>query len=378
MESKSRGSTKIKIPNENAIIIPIPPRYVVGSACIFSKPDGKSKSFLRFPSRRVKKTATADTTNETKNIPKNSIITICIPYPTYVNYTRMNYGIFLAVIIGFLIPWGGQLKFALPYLLGTIIFFSFLQLDFHMKKFIRKELAYFFFANILILPALIFFATKNLSPDLHLGIFLIALAPTAVASPILVNLIHGDRELNIANVVLYNLIAPATYAILLNIYFSTSDIEIPTVAIFMQLFKLIFIPLVIAIIIRKFKKPATALQKTGDKIGHIIWFGSIAITVSAASSELYSLPGATIAIMFAIIVALASISYGTGFMLSDNTKIRRTLAVNHGYKNNALTIWIALANFSPLAAAPTVAYLVTHHIINGILLKKFNGKIKSP
>lgn len=30
------------------------------------------------------------------------------------------------------------------------------------------------------------------------------------------------------------------------------------------------------------------------------------------------------------------------------------------------------------AAAPTVAYLVTHHILNGILLKKFNGKMKNP
>jgi len=85
--------------------------------------------------------------------------------------TRLvNYGIYLAIILGLIFPAGENVKNLIPILLAIILFFSFLKIKLKIKHFFRKELLYFAIIGLVIVPTIIFFITKNLEAELSPGL----------------------------------------------------------------------------------------------------------------------------------------------------------------------------------------------------------------
>jgi bile acid:Na+ symporter, BASS family len=284
----------------------------------------------------------------------------------------INYGIFAAIVLGVLFPSQGSFKILIPILLALMLFFSFLKLDLRIRKFLRWELGVYFFIGLLILPFLVFLLTKSLDMELRLGIFLVSITPTAIGAPIIVDMIKGNRELVVSNVVLYNLLSPFTYVVLLSLYFKTNALVIPVFSILEKLVLMIFIPLFLALLFKRIIVLDSSLKKIGRVFSPFAFILVIGIAVSSASSELRNMEMLLLLKVFVIVFLFAVVSFALGFLFSKNEKSRKAMSVVFGHKNSTLAIWIALSNFSPLVVVPMVIYVVCHHIINGILIHRFS------
>jgi BASS family bile acid:Na+ symporter len=291
------------------------------------------------------------------------------------NYQKMkrliSYGIYLAIVLGLVFPLDSQYKILIPILLAIILFFSFLKLEYKFSHFFRKELLYYFLIGLIIIPTVVFLFTKNLPTDLRMGLFLVSITPTAIGAPIIVDLIKGNRELIVSNVVLYNILSPLTYSLLLHLFFNESQLIIPTKLIFFKLATMIFIPFILALIVRKFSKLERKLTAASQYISPISFILVIGIAVSSASLYLRELELINLLKISIFVLLLALFSFFIGSVLSKKLKIRKTLSVTFGHKNSTLTTWVALSNFAPPVVIPMILYIIFHHIINGVLIHKY-------
>jgi predicted Na+-dependent transporter len=159
--------------------------------------------------------------------------------------------IYVAIILGLFFPYGSIMKPYLNYILSVLVFFSFIKVEFKLSTFLRKELLIIALVLWGIIPFIVFWATYYLNPEVHLGLFLLSATPPAIASVVVISLIKGDLGLGIVTSVLFNVLSPLSYSVLLSIYFSQSGVDLPIQKIFISLFLIIFIPLTLIFLIQK-------------------------------------------------------------------------------------------------------------------------------
>ncbi|HOV14702.1 MAG TPA: bile acid:sodium symporter, partial [Spirochaetota bacterium] len=140
-----------------------------------------------------------------------------------------------SIVLGIVFPFGEKIKFILPYLLSTLLFFNFLDIDFKLKDVFKIELIYSFVAGTLIFPLLLFFFTLNLDTNFRIGLFLIAITPTAIGSSIIVKLIGGRVDLSIVITVINNFLSIVSYPIMLKIFFNNKTTKVDFFNIFINL-----------------------------------------------------------------------------------------------------------------------------------------------
>lgn len=281
-------------------------------------------------------------------------------------------GLVGSILLGFFIPSLAVLKPAMPYLLMFMLFLSFVRLQFKLGNFIRKELLYFPAVVLLILPFVIAFLTRNMEPAYRIGFFIVSITPQALGSPVIVDGAYGDRELIIANVVLYNLLAPFIFAFLTKFHLG-ADVAIDVVGIMLNVAKIVFIPLGIALVVRRFEKAKIAVNKVARVFNTLALFMIVAAAVSSSTDRLKNAPLGETLTIFGLTMLLASSLFAVGYIISlKNEKMRRTLPVVLGHKNTVLTILVALSNFSGPAAIPAVLYLISHHLLNSLHMGIFS------
>ena len=274
-----------------------------------------------------------------------------------------------AIAVGFLIPQLAILKPALAPFLMLLLFCSFVKLDFSMKKFLRPELALFPIFNWLILPPIVYFATPFLPNELRIGLLLVVITPPALGSPVITSLAKGDLELIVANVTLYNLLAPLSYAFIPTLFLSNENIQIDYLNIFIKVAYFIFTPLILALIIRSNKASKRFILEKVDPLKAPIQIVLIAIAVSTTTSKMKELSYINLSILVAVTFLLAGLLYIIGYVIArKNRLMQKSLPIALGHKNTLLALTIGVASFSELAALPAIFYLIAHHTYNGIII----------
>ncbi|HEY1405795.1 MAG TPA: bile acid:sodium symporter [Spirochaetota bacterium] len=286
--------------------------------------------------------------------------------------TITNIGIFVAIILGIIFPASMWEKKTLPYILGLLLVGNFLKIDLHLHKFFRKELLYFPLIGLLIFPFIVYFGSFFLPLDLRLGLFIIAITPSAIASPVVVDMIDGDRELGVAQVLFSNVIAPVSYSGLLYLFFRTSAVSVPVGAMFRDITLLIIIPFFFSRLITLQKNIYSATCRFFSWFGPIGFLLVIFVAVASSSAQLRKIDPEMFVVILAMTAFLAVLNFSTGYILSRKSNVRRTLAVGFGHKNTSLSVWVAMSNFNPIVVLPMVSYLIFHHIMNGILVHRFH------
>ena len=86
----------------------------------------------------------------------------------------VGFGIFIGIACGYFFPAIRHLKPFIPYILGSMLFFSYVKLRFEITRFFRKEIAYLPALIWIILPVLVFFLSRKIgfALDIRLGLFL--------------------------------------------------------------------------------------------------------------------------------------------------------------------------------------------------------------
>jgi len=212
--------------------------------------------------------------------------------------------------------------------------------------------------------------------EYRLGFLLVAITPQALGAPVIVDAAHGDRELITANVILYNLIAPFIFALLPN-YHLGAEVRVDVIGIMLNVAKIVFIPLALALIVRRIEKVKQKITKSANVFNTLALFMIVAAAIASSTGQLKNTPMPEVLKLFAFTMLLSSCLFGVGYIISlKNGSLKRTLPVVLGHKNTVLTILVALSNFEPPVAVPAVLYLISHHILNSIHVTLFARRSK--
>jgi BASS family bile acid:Na+ symporter len=288
------------------------------------------------------------------------------------DFIKKYTGILLIVAcgVGLLFPQLNIFKDLIFYILLLLLFCSFLKIEFNLKHFINPKLLLFPLFNWFLLPLLVYFISRSLIPDYRIGLLFAIITPPALGSPVIISITKGDLEFMMSNVMIYNLLSPIAYTLIPVFLFKDDQIFIPVKPILLRVVTVVMIPLVLALIVRTHKRSKDWIITHIDSRKNILQIFMVSVAVASASLRIRQTPLSEIGLLFLITFSLTLISYGSGYFISrKNPVMQRTLPVAMGHKNTLLAIMICITNFSPIAALPTVFYLFSHHIFNGILIQ---------
>ena len=283
--------------------------------------------------------------------------------------------LFLTMLVGGLTPQFHTFTFLIQYLLMAMLFFAFLDIEFKPGSF-QKSVLWILLAN----EALAFVAYAVLVPfnlTLALAAFMTAIAPTAIAAPVVISFIEREVEYVVAAVVLTNiasaLVVPLTLPFLIG-----AQVQISVWEVLQPVLIVMFVPLILSQLVRRFPLDAQAFIRKGKSISFPIWLASLFIISANASDFLRNGNTGSIAMLAVIaLVALAIciVNFGLGALLGGRNHWQET-GQALGQKNLSFVIWVALTFINPLVAMGPMFYIVYHHLYNSWLIYQFEKQRK--
>jgi BASS family bile acid:Na+ symporter len=138
--------------------------------------------------------------------------------------------------------------------LGIIFFLSALKID--LKEFIKylkdqKMVAAVNFVMLIGLPVVVYYATLLIYPDLAIAFLLLAAMPAGMTSPLLAEICGGKQSLALVLTISTSLLAPFTVPLMIKLL-AGATVQVDTLAMFLSLVKVIFIPFILANLVKYF------------------------------------------------------------------------------------------------------------------------------
>ena len=101
-------------------------------------------------------------------------------------------GLILAMLAGALVPQAHSLSFLIQYLLMAMLFFAFLDLEIKPQSF-RRSVVWILIANLAV-AFLSYALLASFNREIALAAFMTAIAPTAIAAPVIISFIQREVE----------------------------------------------------------------------------------------------------------------------------------------------------------------------------------------
>lgn len=256
------------------------------------------------------------------------------------------------LVLGLIYPVYNELLMQLfEPLLMTMLLLVFLKTDLvHILQEIKnyKLMLYLVCAYMIIIPVLFFFAIDMFNHKLAIGILLLTAMPSAVSLPALADIVKGNTALSTSITIVTSIIAPFTIPILFS-FLDFDNLAINPWEIFKDLTIIIFIPMVISQVIRKyFVKTILRTKNLFTSINILILsfmvyivMGSIRDVVVVDSIDIIIQVG----FLYAIFSLLHVIGYFLGFRQNKQNKI--TISIGAAYMNNSMAVVLAAKYFDP-------------------------------
>lgn len=279
----------------------------------------------------------------------------------------------ITMLVGALLPQVHILSFLVQYLLILMLFFAFLDIEFKPRA-LQTSVLWVLLANVAI--AFAFYAVIiRFDTTLALSAFMTAIAPTAIAAPVIIGFIGRQVEYVVACVVLTNLanavIVPLVLPSLLdtNVQISVWDVLRPVMLV-------MFVPLILSGLVPLFSPTVQVFIRKGKAYSFPIWLFNLFIISANASDFLRN--GNKDSIPMLVIIALVSlliciINFGVGALLGGRSHWQEA-SQSLGQKNLAFVIWIALTFINPLVAMGPTFYILYHHVYNSWSIYQFERR----
>lgn len=265
------------------------------------------------------------------------------------------------ISIGIFFPFAHSYSFLIKYLLMIMLFFSFLKMDVKREHFKNSHIL--ILAINIIVPVLTYFTIKPFNLDLAQVIFITAIAPTAIASPIIVNLLDKKIEYAVISILITNFciafLLPFLLPTILNSSSSISvlDALIPVATVFL-------FPYGLAQLIKRFlprlRENLTEFNK------YMFYFLITNINLGTSKASYYIRQEMSFSDPIIYEIALASLLLCILYFSIGRIVVPKKLKVEGGQslgqKNNGFTLWIALTFISPLAVLGPVFYILFQNI----------------
>ncbi|MBN1258760.1 bile acid:sodium symporter [Candidatus Peregrinibacteria bacterium] len=167
----------------------------------------------------------------------------------------MNFIPLMAIPAAFAVPGIGKIFF--PYtnwILGALLFTSFLALDWSdLKEAVKRPLKPFYVSILILIlsPLIIMPIMGRFFPDFMLGAVIFMLLPVAVASPAVAGIFGGNVAIATINAVSTNLLSPFTIPFFLETFMRTS-VEVDIIGMLIKLLLIVFIPFILSVALNRY------------------------------------------------------------------------------------------------------------------------------
>lgn len=271
--------------------------------------------------------------------------------------------IFLAIIIGIILPYGYEYTWLFRPNLMVMLFFSFLGVQFS-RAIIQKN-HWIILALNLTLPLLLFGIFQWIDRTAALAMFTVCIAPTAAAAPVLADFFKKDISYVTASVLLTSPVIAFALPLLLPFLIEIED-NVPLTDILYAILSLIFIPLGLSFLVKKgIPKLANGLLKF-KKIGFALFLVNVYIASANARHFLENnwesnLQTVLFIALFTGFACLFQFRLG-GYLGRPKFYIENGLAL--GRKNTMFALWVGLTFISPVVALGPMFYIIFQNLYN--------------
>ena len=242
-----------------------------------------------------------------------------------------------------------------------------------------------FFSQLIILPLIAYFLIIifKLSPEIAIGVMIIAAAPGGVTSNILTKFANGDVALSISLTAVISLISIITVPLII---FTSADLfgitdisqNISMTGIALKMFLVVTVPVILGMIIRKFAENfVNSKIQIFEKLNIILFvIFFIAAFYEERESFIDFLMQAGF-ITFILNITMMIVAYYLGKTFASGIKQQKCIALECGLQNGTLAIFVSTQIFGTdiVYITPTAAYALIMYITGFIFVFLLKNKV---
>lgn len=279
----------------------------------------------------------------------------------------------LMMLLGALVPQAHVFSFLIQSFLMVMLFFAFLDIEFRPETF-QKSVLWVLFVNVAV-AFLSYAAIVRIDLTLALAAFMTAIAPTAIAAPVIISFLQREVEYVVTSVVLTNIASAVIVPIVLPSLLG-AEIKISVWEVLQPILIVMFVPLILSRLAARLPLIAQCIIRQGKAFSFPIWLFNLFIISANASNYLRngdpdSIP--TLVIIALISLLICILNFGVGALLGGTSHWQEA-SQSLGQKNLSFVIWIALTFINPLVAMGPVFYILYHHLYNSWSIYQFERK----
>lgn len=268
-----------------------------------------------------------------------------------------------AILLGVVFPFGRHYAFLVRYFVMLMLFFAFLNIDFHSRILTRLHFKILFF-NILI-PLALFGLLYPFNHLLAISAFVVAVAPTAAGAPVITDFLKADVAFVTVSVILTSPVIAVLLPFILPPLLG-SEAKFSILDLIAPIFSLVFIPLIISQFIKSFfRKLHGALLKL-KFLAFYLFIGNVFIACGKAAHFIKNDETAgmtTIGLIAGLSAGICLFQFLFGQYLGRaQFSIEGSMAL--GRKNTMFSIWLALTFINPIAALAPIFYILYQNLYN--------------
>ena len=269
----------------------------------------------------------------------------------------------------------------------AIIMFS-LGLGLTINDFLRvikypKNFLVGFICQVILLPIIAFILINliTLTPEIALGVMIIAAAPGGVTSNVLTKFANGDVALSISLTAIVSLISIATVPFI--VFHSAEFLEIEILkeiamsSIATKMFFVVTVPVLLGMIIRKLKQDLViAYESLFQKISIILFLIVFTAIWVEEWGEIMSFIKTAGLISIILNITMIIISFYVAKFLVSGIAQRKSISLECGLQNGTLAVYVAVQLFDQkVYLVPSAAYVLVMFVTSiffVLLVRKIN------
>jgi BASS family bile acid:Na+ symporter len=209
------------------------------------------------------------------------------------------------------------------------------------------------FSQIILLPIIAFILVKlwPISPELAIGVMIIAAAPGGVTSNILTSFARGDVALSISLTAIISLLSVITvpFIILTSVMLienSGLDLNISLTNMAISMFLIVTVPVIIGMIFRKFASNlAIKFEPIAKKISAVLFVIVLLGAIFAEKDNVVSYFAQAGLITLVLNVVMMIVAYYIAQLLASGTEQKKCITIECGLQNGTLAIFVATSIF---------------------------------
>ena len=209
------------------------------------------------------------------------------------------------------------------------------------------------FSQIILLPIIAFLLVKiwQLSPELAIGVMIIAAAPGGVTSNLLTSFAKGDVALSISLTAIISLLCVITIpfiiftsAKLLNNLNMIQDISLLKIS--RDMFLIVTVPVILGMLVKKFT-PTISLkfEPVAKKISIILFVLVLAGAIAAERENVVSYFAQAGLITLALNIIMMIVAFYVAHLLASGKEQKKCITIECGLQNGTLAIFVATSIF---------------------------------